>query len=276
MIQLIRLRMIRPMIANEPMEDRHQYLIDKFKKLDAPLGLMGMTDLKFPSFGRKIWCEKWYKHPKSKWLIQQYGYALRREYDSIARKEFINDHLWYEFKPDAGELYYSDIVNIHFPKAIEIYEPRRADSSYSKYRVCYQEGYKPGEKEHLDENGHARSIVPEYNALKEKGIIPDGDFNIFTLSPVVYWNKAMCLDALGFDRDEVIRRLEGKVLHIRPLNDGVYIIFNDNPLLSFDDFLAIQHTYKPLLGLSPPSPEQSASQGRLKSWLGKLGSVFSE
>jgi len=54
---------------------------------------------------------------------------------------------------------------------------------------------------------------------------------------------------LGYDRDEVIRRLAGKVPDVRLLADGVYIIFNDNPLLSFDDFLSIQHTFKPILGL---------------------------
>lgn len=261
---------------DEPMEERHQYLINKFSEVPAPFGLQGIDESKLEKLKVRDVSIVWFKHPDTKKVIQKYTYLYRTKDNESETKAYSNDKLFFEFEPWYDKINFADIWHVHFPKAIEIYEPRRADSSYSKYRVCYQEGYKPGEKEHLDENGHARSIVPEYNALKEKGIIPDGDFNIFTLSPVVYWNKAMCLDALGFDRDEVIRRLEGKVLHIRPLNDGVYIVFNDNPLLSFDDFLAIQHIYKPLLGLSPPAPEQSASQGRLKSWLGKLGSVFSE
>ena len=93
------------------------------------------------------------------------------------------------------------------------------------------------------------SIVPAYNDLRAHGITPNGRNNIYTLSPACYWDKDLCQTALGYDRDEVIRRLAGKVPDVRPLADGVYIIFNDNPLLSFDDFLAIQHTFKPILGL---------------------------
>lgn len=275
MIDLICLRMFRPMKYDEPMEERHQSLINKFREVPAPFGLQGMDKLKFPKFTGSAWASVWYKHPDTKKLIQKYGYTYRTRRNENEIRDYDKDQLFFEFEPGYDKINFADIWHIHFPKAIEIYEPRFADNCYAEYRLCYRYGYKPGEKEHLDENGHARSIVPEYNALKEKGIIPDGDFNIFTLSPVVYWNKAMCLDALGFDRDEVIRRLEGKVLHIRPLNDGVYIIFNDNPLLSFDDFLAIQHTYKPLLGLLPQVPDKTESQGRLRSWLDKLGSAFS-
>lgn len=217
-----------------------------------------------------------YRNPETKKVLQQYVYLYRTDKNLFEKVSYENDQLFFEFDPGYNKINFADIWHIHFPKAIEIYEPRRADSFYSEYANCYEDGFRPGEPRHADEYGRSYSIVPEYNALEATGVIPNGDFNIYTLQPVVYWNKAMCLDALGFDRDEVIRCLEGKVLHIRPLNDGVYIVFNDNPLLSFDDFLAIQHTYKPLLGLSPPAPEQSASQGRLKSWLGKLGSVFSE
>ena len=83
----------------------------------------------------------------------------------------------------------------------------------------------------------------------DNGIIPNGDSNIYTLQPIVYWSNNYCLKTLQYDRDEVIRRLEGRVLDIRRINDGVYIIFNDNPLLSFEDFLEINHTFKPLLGI---------------------------
>ncbi|RPD83190.1 hypothetical protein EGK75_13310 [Neisseria weixii] len=217
----------------------------------------------------------WFKHPDTKKVIQKYTYLYRTKDNESETKAYSNDKLFFEFEPWYDKINFADIWHIHFPKAIEIYEPRFADSSYAGYSTCYEEGYRYGEEPRKNENGITYSIVPEYNALEATGVIPNGDFNIYTLQPVVYWNKAMCLDALGFDRDEVIRRLEGKVLHIRPLNDGVYIIFNDNPLLSFDDFLAIQHTYKPLLGLSPQVPDKTESQGRLKSWLGKLGSAFS-
>ncbi len=101
----------------------------------------------------------------------------------------------------------------------------------------------------MDKHGFPISRVPAYNDLEARGITPNGRNNIYTLSPACYWDGDLCQTALGYGRDEVIRRLSGKVLDIRPLVDGVYIIFNDNPLLSFDAFLAIQHTFKPILGL---------------------------
>ena len=115
--------------------------------------------------------------------------------------------------------------------------------------IYYEEGYRPGESPTLGGDGSPISLVPAYNDLRARGITPNGRNNIYTLSPACYWDGDLCQTALGYGCDEVIRRLAGKVPDVHPLADGVYIIFNDDPLLSFDDFLAIQHTFKPILGL---------------------------
>ena len=66
----------------------------------------------------------------------------------------------------------------------------------------------------------------------------------------MYWDAELCQRALGYDRDEVIRRLAGKVPRVDPLMDGVYVVFNDDPALSYENFVQMNQNGKALLGLS--------------------------
>jgi hypothetical protein len=74
--------------------------------------------------------------------------------------------------------------------------------------------------------------------------------NIVTLEPAMYRDGLLCQRALGYDRDEVIRRLQGKVPLVMPLMDGVYTVFSDNPDLTYEEFVAINDRFKPVLGLT--------------------------
>lgn len=78
----------------------------------------------------------------------------------------------------------------------------------------------------------------------------DGRNNIFCLRPAHYWDEDLCRAAMGFGRDEVIRRLTGRVPRVEPLMDGVYVVFSDNPDLSFEEFCAYNDALKPVLGLA--------------------------
>jgi len=77
----------------------------------------------------------------------------------------------------------------------------------------------------------------------------DGRNNIFTLEVAQYWDAELCQRALGYGRDEVIKRLTGKVPLVQPLMDGVYVVFNDDPDLTFEEFCAYNDRLKPVLGL---------------------------
>jgi hypothetical protein len=92
--------------------------------------------------------------------------------------------------------------------------------------------------------------LSERRALRENANAdPDGRDNIFTLNVAQFWDAELCQRALGYGRDEVVERLTGKVPLVRPLMDGVYVVFNDNPDLTFEEFCAYNDRLKPVLGL---------------------------
>ncbi len=89
------------------------------------------------------------------------------------------------------------------------------------------------------------------NKLREDPTINvDGRNNIYTLCSANFWDDELCRRALGYGPDEVIARLEGKVPKVQPLMDGVYVVFNDNAKQTYDEFLSLNETFKPLLGLA--------------------------
>ncbi|MGD7493788.1 hypothetical protein ACQCP4_00005, partial [Ralstonia pseudosolanacearum] len=64
-----------------------------------------------------------------------------------------------------------------------------------------------------------------------------------------YWDSKLCQRALEYGPDEVVMRLAGKVPKVERLGDGVYIVLNDDPAMSYDDFLSLNERCKEMLGL---------------------------
>ncbi|MDO4691163.1 MAG: hypothetical protein Q4A58_07715 [Fusobacterium sp.] len=82
------------------------------------------------------------------------------------------------------------------------------------------------------------------------GITPDKlGKNLFVFQPVMYFNGEMYKEVLKLSRDEIIRRLEGKAKKVFPMLDGVYIIFNNKVEMTYDEFLEMNNTFKPILDL---------------------------
>lgn len=214
-IDLFFFRMIRIMDINEPFEERHRYLLERLSHIDAPFGLKGVDlgSLKMPHHEQHMPSAR-YKHPDTPRVSQWYEYTRRIDYgwndipDSYFGKA---DKIWYEFKPRYKKVNLHDIIYTNFPQVIEVFEPRAAENYYAAYSIYYEEGYRPGESPTYDSIGRSTSIVPAFNDLKARGITPNGRNNIYTLSPACYWDKDLCQTALGYGRDEVIRRLAGKV-----------------------------------------------------------------
>jgi hypothetical protein len=84
---------------------------------------------------------------------------------------------------------------------------------------------------------------------EDKSIDIDGRNNIYTLRPAQYWDAELCRRALGYDPDEVIARLHGRVPRAERLMDGVYTVLNDSPEMSYADFVEMNEKIKPILGL---------------------------
>ena len=90
---------------------------------------------------------------------------------------------------------------------------------------------------------------PNFLKLKETGveigILSDA---LFTLFPVMYFNEECYGKLIKVPKEELLKRLEGKAKKVL-LEKGIYIIFNDKADISYEEFVEMNETFKPLLGL---------------------------
>ena len=128
---------------------------------------------------------------------------------------------------------YRDVLRRQFPELIDAVRGYRAiaylDIHSSEYSRLHERQWR--------------------NIAEQTGADVNGRNNIFTLNVAQFWDAKLCLLALGYGPDEVVRRLTDKVPLVKPLMDGVYVVFNDNPDLTFEEFCAYNDRLKPVLGL---------------------------
>lgn len=90
---------------------------------------------------------------------------------------------------------------------------------------------------------------PNFLKLKETGveigILSDA---LFTLFPVMYFNEECYEKLIKVLKEELLKRLEGKAKKVL-LEKGIYIIFNDKADISYEEFVEMNETFKPLLNL---------------------------
>ena len=91
---------------------------------------------------------------------------------------------------------------------------------------------------------------PNFLKLKETGveigILSDA---LFTLFPVMYFNEECYEKLIKVPKEELLKRLEGKAKKVLILEKGIYIIFNDKADVSYNEFVEMNETFKPLLNL---------------------------
>ena len=92
---------------------------------------------------------------------------------------------------------------------------------------------------------------PNFLKLKETGveigILSDA---LFTLFPVMYFNEECYEKLIKVPKEELLKRLEGKAKKVLLLLEkGIYIIFNDKADISYEEFVEMNETFKPLLNL---------------------------
>lgn len=234
------IQLYRKVDNNEPMEEMHKRVMEGLSKIEAPLGLKDSEIPNTPDFGTELICFYDTKNIKTK------GVKIKGSYDW----RMINPLVWwdtlkYEFKITYKLIDYQKIIYEDLPKIITIYKPYIAYMYISpRYEIAYEEGRTPETITYYD------SKNPNFLKLKETGveigILSDA---LFTLFPVMYFNEECYKKLIKVSKEELLKRLEGKAKKVLLLEKGIYIIFNDKADISYEEFVEMNETFKPLLGL---------------------------
>ncbi len=234
------IQLYRKVDNNEPMEEMHKRVMEGLSKIEAPLGLKDSEIPKTPDFGTELICFYDTKNIKTK------GVKIKGSYDW----RMINPLVWwdtlkYEFKITYKLIDYQKIIYKDLPKIITIYEPYIAYMYISpRYEIAYEEGRTPETITYYD------SKNPNFLKLKETGVKIGVLYDaLFTLSPVMYFNEECYEKLIKVPKEELLKRLEGKAKKVLLLEKGIYIIFNDKADISYEEFVEMNETFKPLLGL---------------------------
>ena len=233
------IRIYRKVDNNESMEEMHKRVMKGLSKIEAPLGLKDSEIPKTPDFGTELICHYFTKNIKTK------GVKIKGSYDwRIISPLVWWDNLRYEFKITYKLIDYQKIIYEDLPKIITIYEPYITYIYISNYGTAYEEGRTPETITYYD------SKNPNFLKLKETGveigILSDA---LFTLSPVMYFNEECYKKLIKVPKEELLKRLEGKAKKVLLLEKGIYIIFNDKSDISYEEFVEMNETFKPLLNL---------------------------
>ena len=222
------------------MEEMHKRVMEGLSKIEAPLGLKDSEIPKTPDFGTELICHYFTKNIKTK------GVKIKGSYDwRIISPLVWWDNLRYEFKITYKLIDYQKIIYEDLPKIITIYEPYITYIYISNYGKAYEEGRTPETITYYD------SKNPNFLKLKETGveigILSDA---LFTLFPVMYFNEECYEKLIKVPKEELLKRLEGKAKKVLLLEKGIYIIFNDKADISYEEFVEMNETFKPLLNLN--------------------------
>ncbi|MBR8657423.1 hypothetical protein KDH83_29315 [Achromobacter sp. Marseille-Q0513] len=216
-------------------EQRHARVMDGMSRFGIPLGFKGLDLPIAPDCGDGTIATYGVKFSiKGLKFVGDYRYRGERYlYDD---RGYMDEHVRYGFKVSNREINYSYVINNQVPQVVEAFEPYRTCVYYDSYAFKYQ--------------GRSFEDNPTYFNLHEnKSIDVDGRNNIYTLHPAQFWDAELCERALGYGPDEVIARLQGKVQDVRRLTNGVYLVLNDDPKLTYEDFVKMNEQIKPILGV---------------------------
>ena len=224
------IHLYRKVDINESMEERHEKVMEGLSKLEAPLGLKDSEIPETPDFGTELICFYDAKNIKTKGVLIEGSYDWRDE----RMLSTCWDELRYEFKITYKLIDYKKIIYDDLPKVINIFDPYVADVFVSpSYSIAYKESYKS-----------------EILKLKEKGLkIGELQDVLFTLSPVMYFNEESYNKLIKVPKEELLERLKDKAKGVMLLEKGIYIIFNDKADITYEEFVEMNSTFKPLLGL---------------------------
>lgn len=214
---------------------RHAWVMDGMSKFGPPLGFKGLDIPAVPDCGDGTIATYGVKFAiRGLKFIGDYRY--RGEKYTYHDRGYMDEHMRYGFKVSNKEINYSNVIKNQIPQVVEAFEPYRAWVVFDGYAYSYQ-GDSPEDN----------SIY--FKLCEDESIDVDGRNNIYTLHPAQFWDAELCERALGYGPDEVIARLQGKVQDVRRLGNGVYLVLNDDPNLTYEEFVKMNEQIKPILGV---------------------------
>jgi hypothetical protein len=220
----------------------HERTMENFKQLPPPFGIDGMVIPPVPVF--KEWeiavYSLRYPYKKFKCLSDYWRRITRYQedramYDEVMRYHFYRHKLSFDYKAMCHE-YGKGLV-----KAYAAYRMALNVEASHQYMGSTDWDYNLG-KEIFENKIYER-------LLKNPTIDVNGRNNIYTLNVVQYWDALLCEKALGYGPEEVVRRLTGLVPRVERWLDGVYVVFSDDPHITYETFEAYNNHLKPILGL---------------------------
>lgn len=230
--------------VNESIEQRHAAFIDEMLQVGPPLGMRGLAPPGAPSIAPmsgNLLGGLWFKYP-IKGLKLQMTSLYRGK--SVGKDLSMNDdRISIDFKTSNKALHYASLLREQFPAVIKAYRGYRARAKFASYSMKYTDMF-------WNQWENRPTTNETYWRLRATpGIDIDGRNNIYTLEPAVFWDGELCRRALGYGPEEVMRRLSGHALLVLPLLDGVYVVFNDDPSLTYEAFVDMNGRFKQLLGI---------------------------
>jgi hypothetical protein len=217
----------------ESVDDRHQAVVAAMQRISEPLRWQAQALPTIPDFGEELSASYEVKYAiRSLWLLGSYAYRTETTY--LGNDITCDDKMMIALDTAGGDLSYSRMLHEYLPTAILAYQAYLARGFYADYASRF----------------HVMHRAKLEKLRTEKDVDLNGRNNVFSLQPVQFWSAEVCHAALGYGPDEVIRRLKGKVPRVDPLMDGVYVVFSDNPDLTFEEYCAYNDALKPVLGLA--------------------------
>ena len=212
---------------------RHKELTQSLAQVGGPFGWHGLEIPEAPNRREGSYSASFVmRYPDRS--VRCSGSYMIRDANHLDDLSSDDDRISIEFDLGSKKYDYPHLLAEHFPNLVAASSAYRAAAYFGLYTVDFDELHKADRRR-----------------LKvQKGVDVNGRNNIFTLQPAQFWDAELCQRALGYGRDEVIKRLTGKVPLVKPLMDGVYVVFNDDPDLTFEEFCAYNDRLKPVLGLA--------------------------
>jgi hypothetical protein len=232
---------------DEIVAQRHAAMEERLQTLDGPFGLAGVEAPSAPTFTDGGY---WTQAQNDARAVTLSGWYAFRGDRALEDKASDDDNFHYQFNALDTRLDYKKLLHEDFKRAITALDGYRAVWNYSRYGMAYRRGYLEPKDAPEDDMGWTIERTEEYEKVcADKLLDVDGRNNVFTLYPAQYWDAELCQRALDYDPDEVVKRLQGQAPRAARLGDGVYLVLNDDPRMSFDDFLSMNERYKGILGL---------------------------
>lgn len=218
--------------------ERHARIVAGLAQIDPPFGLKGKPLPPPPPEdcgGKGDWHCGFTIHDKMP-VITYVSYLAREgwrpDYDIYQDNGDFDDNYNILIYPGFSKQDYQNFIFTTYPRVIKAFEGYEATLGFA---------------ENVDFIDELKSKTPS-GARGIYTYVFDRRREIGCLKQVHFWDGLLCRRLFDISPEEVIRRLEGKVPLVRPLRDGVYVVFSEKMELTFEEFYEMNEYFQDLLG----------------------------